>query len=131
MSTDFRDLVVWQQATDLADRVYDVADRLPASGKFVLSEQMKGAALSVPANIAEGKGRWSAREYRQFLRQARGSAYELQSHILFTERRRLITAETGHDLIAQADEVLRKINALINYLNRRARQPPRPVTRDR
>lgn len=117
---------------DLADRVYDAADLLPKTEQFVLSEQMRDAALSVPANIAEGKGRWSIREYRQFARHARGSLMELQSHLLFAGRRKYISVEMVNELIGRAERVGEKLNALIRYLNRRAKKPhdPRPTTDD-
>ncbi|HEY3055727.1 MAG TPA: four helix bundle protein [Thermoanaerobaculia bacterium] len=130
MNSDFRNLVVWQLAMDLANRVYDASERLPKQELFVLSEQMRDAALSVPANIAEGKGRWSAREYRQFVRHARGSLLELQSHILFAGRRKFFSQESVDQLIADAEEVGCKLNALLHYLNRRAKRPPRPTTDD-
>ena len=130
MDSDFRNLVVWQRAMDLADEVYDAAALLPKVERFVLSEQMRDAALSIPSNIAEGKGRWSVREYRQFARHARGSALELQSHILFARRRHYFEEELAQYLIALNEEVVCKLNALIRYLNRKARKPPRPTTDD-
>jgi four helix bundle protein len=119
MDSDFKNLVVWQRAMDLADEVYDAVDTLPNDERYVLSAQMRRAALSIPANIAEGKGRWSIREYRQFVRHARGSALELESHLLFAQRRKLLSAERTQRLLALEDEVVRKLNALIHYLNRK------------
>lgn len=130
MESDFTRLVVWQLAMDLADAVYDAAALLPRDERYVLSAQMRDAALSVPSNIAEGKGRWSAREYRQFARIARGSALELQSHLLFAQRRKFLTTETIESLLERQREVVRKLNALIQYLNRKAKRPRdrRPAT---
>ena len=88
MNSDFKSLVVWQRAMELADEVYDAAGLLPNEERYVLSAQMRDAVLSIPSNIAEGKGRWSVREYRQFVRYARGSALELESHLLFAKRRK-------------------------------------------
>ena len=130
MESEFRNLVVWQRAMDLADQIYDAAALLPKDERFVLSQQMRDSALSIPANIAEGKGRWSVREYRQFVRHARGSALELQSHILFAERRHYFERELAEQLIALNEDVVCKLNALIRYLNRRAGKPPRPTTND-
>lgn len=130
MNSDFKNLVVWQRAMDLANEVYDAAAVLPKEERYVLSAQMRDAALSIPSNIAEGKGRWSAREYRQFVRHARGSALELESHLLFAQRRKLLSAERTQRLLALEDEVVRKLNALIHYLNRKEKKPPRPATSD-
>jgi four helix bundle protein len=130
VESDFRNLVVWQLAIDLADRIYDAVKSLPDDERFVLNEQMRRAAVSVHANIAEGKGRWSIREYRQFVRHARGSLTELQSQILFAGRRGYLSAKTVDDLMERAEKLAEKISALINYLNRRTRKAPRPTTND-
>jgi four helix bundle protein len=130
MDSDFRNLIVWQRAMDLADRAYDAAERLPTAERFILSAQLRSAALSIPSNIAEGKGRWTIREYRQFARYARGSTLELQSHVLFAQRRQFLPPETTKELIDLAEEVVKRINALIRYLNRRARRPPVPTSHD-
>ncbi len=115
MDSHFKNFVVWQRAIELADEVYDAAGFLPTEERYVLSAQMRDAAISIPSNIAEGKGRWSAREYRQFVRYARGSALELESHLLFAKRRKFLTDETTTRLLALEDEVVRKLNALIHY----------------
>jgi four helix bundle protein len=129
MDGDLRNVRVWCMAMDLADHVYDAADKLPAGERFILNEQMRKAALSVPSNIAEGKGRGAPREYRQFVRYARGSAFELQSHIAFAKKRSYFTADTAQQLIDETDVVVRTLNALIRYLNRKARKPPVPDPR--
>ena len=119
MSSDFRNLIAWQKAMDLADRAYDAALLLPRYELFGLGQQMRTAALSVPNNIAEGQGRWSSAEYRQFLRQARGPAYELLTQVLFARRRGFITDEMAHELVARAKEVARLINGLLRHLRQR------------
>ena len=104
---------------DLADAIYDRVAAFPKSELFVLSQQMRSAALSVPSNIAEGQGRWSVREYRQFLRQARGSTLELENDILFAVRRRFMDPEDGELLVGQCEEIGRMINGLLRYLSNR------------
>ena len=128
MNGDLQNVLVWRQAIDLADRVSRVAESLPDCERFVLNEQMRDAALSIPSNIAEGKGRAVARQYRQFVRYARGSTYELQSHIVFAEKRGYFSAELADTLIGESDEILKGLNALLRYLNRRAKLPPIPDT---
>jgi four helix bundle protein len=79
---------------------------------------MRAAALSVPSNIAEGQGRYTPREYRRFLRDARGSLYELQNHLLFAQQRTFLPEATVAELLNDAEEVGRLINGLIRYLSR-------------
>ncbi len=78
---DFTDLQAWKMARELRKRVYEVTQRFPANERYVLTSQMRRAALSVTANIAEGFGRYSFQENLQFCRQARGSAHELRDHL--------------------------------------------------
>jgi four helix bundle protein len=63
----FKDLIVWQRSMDLAVRIYRITQKLPASEQFGLTSQLRRAAVSIPSNIAEGYGRQSAGNYRQFL----------------------------------------------------------------
>jgi four helix bundle protein len=137
--SDFRNVLAWQRGMELADKIYDAVELLPSQERFVLSQQMRDAALSVPANIAEGKGRYTTREYRQFVRYARGSAMEVQSHILFAERRKFLPAEVIRDLMKTAVSAVQLINGLLRFLEkktrtrtrRRASDDRRPTTDDR
>ena len=81
-----RELVAWQLATELGLETYRVTRRLPWSERFGLQSQSQRAAVSVAANIAEGYGRRSRREYLQFLYMARGSLRELDTHLYFISR---------------------------------------------
>ena len=79
--TGYRDLVVWQEAMDLVVATYRIAARLPRGEQYGLVNQMQRAAVSVPANIAEGHGRSGCREYLHHLSVARGSLMELETHL--------------------------------------------------
>ncbi|HEX5164759.1 MAG TPA: four helix bundle protein [Thermomicrobiales bacterium] len=81
-----RDLIVWQKAMDLVVLVYELATMLPPGERYGMKSQMTRAAVSVPANIAEGKGRGTQREYVHFLRIARGSLMELDTYIELVDR---------------------------------------------
>src|SRR5512146_2912268 len=74
---DYRRLTAWQIASELARESYRVTGGMPVSERFGLTSQIRRAAVSVVANIAEGSGRGSEREFRRFLRIARGSVQEL------------------------------------------------------
>jgi four helix bundle protein len=107
---DFTDLEVWKAAQELRTHIYRLAQGLPDFEKFGLATQLRRAAVSVTANIAEGFGRYSYQENAQFCRQARGSAYELRDH--------LITCRDEHDLAAhefeRLDEMAQRVAKLLN-----------------
>lgn len=82
----YRDLDVWKRGMDLAESAYRLTTSFPREEMFGLTSQIRRAATSVPANIAEGWGRDGTNEFRQFLRIAQGSLRELETHLLLAER---------------------------------------------
>ncbi len=78
---DFKDLEVWKVARELRHELYKLAKSLPDYEKFGLASQLRRAAVSVTANIAEGYGRFGYQEKAQHCREARGSLYELRDHL--------------------------------------------------
>jgi four helix bundle protein len=82
MSSDYKELRVWQDAMTLVRDIYRLTRTLPKEETFGLTSQMRRAAVSVPSNIAEGKGRHSQRELAQFLYRSRGSLLELETQVL-------------------------------------------------
>jgi four helix bundle protein len=115
----YRDLLAWQQAMDLVDDVYTCVRDFPSEELFGLTMQMRRAATSIPNNIAEGHGRFSFRDFRQFLRKARGSALELETEIMIAKRQGFICGETESALLEKAGTVGRLINGLIRNLTKR------------
>jgi len=81
MTQSFRDLLVWQRAIQLTVAVYGMTQEFPREEVYGLTSQMRRSAVSVPSNIAEGQGRLSRGEFRQFLGIARGSNFELQTQL--------------------------------------------------
>jgi len=110
-------LVVWQKAIELVDDVYAAVRLFPREELFVLSAQMRRAAISIPSNIAEGWGRWSRAEYRQFVRDARGSALELQTQIVIAMRQKFVTGEVAKRLDEKAERVGKLLNGLLRTLS--------------
>jgi four helix bundle protein len=78
---DFKDLEVWKVARELRQEIYKLAKSLPELEKFGLANQLRRAAISVTANVAEGFSRFGYQENAQFCRLARGSLYELRDHL--------------------------------------------------
>jgi four helix bundle protein len=81
MGQAFRDLQVWQRSIQLTVVIYRLTQGFPREEIYGLSSQIRRAAVSVPSNIAEGQGRLSLGEFRQFLGIARGSNYEMQTQL--------------------------------------------------
>jgi four helix bundle protein len=81
MVQSFRDLQVWQRVIQLSVAIYRLTQGFPREEIYGMTSQMRRSAVSVPSNIAEGHGRLSSGEYRQFLGIARGSNFELQTQL--------------------------------------------------
>ncbi len=81
-----RDLIAWQKAVKLAEAVYQLTRSFPKEEVYGLTSQIRRCAVSIPANVAEGQGRRSKKEFQQFLGHARGSLLELDTHLELTLR---------------------------------------------
>jgi four helix bundle protein len=112
----FRDLRVWQQAMKLAREVYQGTDSFPRHELYGLTQQIRRAAVSVPSNVAEGKGRHSDKEFSHFLFNARGSLLELQTQLMLAEELEYLSAADTRRLLALAEGVGRALSGLINSL---------------
>jgi four helix bundle protein len=107
---DYQSLAAWQRAMELCDEVYRVTATFPKSEVYRLSSQLRQSAVSVPSNIAEGEGRITRGERRQFLGHARGSLYEVETQLLLARR-------VGYSVSADAFKRVRKAkNALEGYI---------------
>jgi four helix bundle protein len=111
--TDFKDLEVWKVARELRTAIYALARLLPDFEKYGLASQLRRAATSVTANIAEGYGRYSYQENAQFCRQGRGSLYELRDHLTTCVDEHYLSADESANLDALAQRVIQMINGYI------------------
>lgn len=102
---NFKELKIWQKAIDVCVDVYKATTSFPKDELFGLNTQMKRSAVSVAANISEGAGRNSNKEFIHFLRIANGSSYELQTHIVIANRVALLNDGLTEDLLSQLDEI--------------------------
>ena len=114
--TNYRDLLVWQRSMDLVERVYRIAQKLPDTERWGLTSQMCRAAVSVPANIAEGYGRQSTGEYRHFLSIGRGSLSELETHLLLCQRLGYLETKEVASLLSEVEEILKMMSTLISKI---------------
>jgi len=119
---DYRDLVLWQRAVELAAEVHRVTLKLPRHELFGLAAQMRRSAVSIPSNIAEGSGRRTTREFIAFLHIARGSLSELRTQLLLASEVAYVTGSEISVAENLTDEVGKLLNAVIRGL--RHRQTP-------
>jgi len=123
MLRSYQDLLVWQRSVDLCVEVYQLAARLPATERYGLAPQTRRAAVSIPANIAEGYGRTHRGDYVHHLSIASGSLCELETHLHITQRLHLLNERelrSGHVL---CDEVSRMLTTLKRTLRSPAAHP--------
>jgi four helix bundle protein len=110
---DFKDLEVWRAARELRKEIYRVARWLPDFEKFGLSSQLRRAATSVTANLAEGFGRFGYQENAQLCRQARGSLYEVRDHLTTCIDEGYLGGPEGERLDRLAQTVARLLNGYL------------------
>ena len=114
---DFKNLLVWGKAHQLTLCVYQRTRTFPKEEMFGLTSQVRRASASIGANIAEGCGRRSDAEFRRFLQIARGSASELECHLLLARDLRFLEADQFGDLEAKVLEVQRMLASLVQRLH--------------
>ncbi len=115
----YRDLLVWQRAMDLVVASYRLAKRLPASESYGLMSQIQRAAVSIPANIAEGHGRRHLGDYLQHLSIANGSLKELETHFFIATRLAYLQENDIEPVLQICSEVGRMLAGLISKLKSR------------
>jgi len=116
---NYRDLKVWQKAMDLVVESYRLTNLLPKSETFGLSGQARRAAVSIPANVAEGHGREHLGDYLRLLSIARGSLMELETHFWIMTRLYISTDE-----VTGAFEMVRELDRMLSGLIRKLRKLP-------
>ncbi|MEL7504895.1 MAG: four helix bundle protein [Cyanobacteria bacterium J06554_6] len=112
----YQDLEVWQKGMDLAERCYRLTKNFPKDERYGLTSQIRRAAVSVPANIAEGYGREYRAEFIQFLRISQGSLKELETHLLLSARVELINKHETQPLLDICTSISRMLRAFIRSL---------------
>ncbi|MGA1998734.1 MAG: four helix bundle protein [Terriglobales bacterium] len=115
MSRSYEDLKVWQRAMDLVYVIYDMTRAFPKDELYGLVSQMRRAAVSIPSNIAEGKGRSTDKDFAVFLHHSRGSLHELETQIRIAHHLGYIPAAANPSLSELVSEVGRLLNGLINF----------------
>ena len=112
-------LDVWKKSVDFVVDMYKATESFPKDEKFGLTSQMRRASVSIPANIAEGAGRKSNKEFIHFLSIAQGSASEVSTEILIAYRLEYMDLEKFTNLNNELDNIGRMITSLSNHLKKR------------
>ncbi|MUP47158.1 four helix bundle protein [Gramella sp. BOM4] len=102
---NFQELKIWQKAIQVAEQVYILSSKFPAEEKYGLTSQVRKSAVSIPSNIAEGAGRNTNGEFKNFLGIANGSTNELITQLLISERLKLISEENIKPIINDLIEI--------------------------
>jgi four helix bundle protein len=116
MGGTYRDLSVWRTSMDLVAAIYQCTRRFPDDERFGLVSQMRRAAVSIPSNIAEGKGRASDRDAAHFMICARGSICEIETQVEIAEMLGYLSREESQLLRSKMSIVARLLNGLIKAL---------------
>ena len=112
----FQDLRVWQQAIEIADELFDIADELEQKRLYKFAEQLRGAGMSVSNNIAEGSGSSSNRDFSHFLNIARRSTFENANILIILHRRNIITLDRRDVIMEKLESLCRQITSFQNTI---------------
>ena len=107
----FQDLRIWQLAIQIANELFDIADKLEERRLYRFAEQLRGAGMSMSNNIAEGSGSSSKKEFIQFLNIARRSTFENANILILLNKRGLITEAILDKLVSDLDSLCRQITS--------------------
>ncbi|MHC4792472.1 MAG: four helix bundle protein [Planctomycetota bacterium] len=124
----YKDLEVWQKAMDLVVMCYEATRDFPKSEVYGLASQLQRAAVSIPANIAEGRERKHSKEFVQHLSIAYSSLAELETHIQIAQRLDYISSDKTDRLLEITAEIGRMVNGLRKSIEERNEPGPKPVS---
>ncbi len=113
---NFKELNIWRKGIDIVKEVYKLVKLIPAEERFGMVAQMTRAAVSIPANIAEGSSRNSDKDYSRFLQMALGSAFELQTYLVITKDLQWVPEDKVTKLEYNVEELVKMIHSFLKKL---------------
>jgi four helix bundle protein len=116
MKKSFRDLLVWKKSIELSKKIYELTEKSPEKEKFGITNQIRRSAVSIASNIAEGSGRYSDKEFAQFLSIARGSVAELYTQLAIAVEVGYFDKKSFETIEISINEVGKMINGLRNSI---------------
>ena len=115
---NFRELKVWQKSVTLGKLVYEATAGFPIDEKYGLKSQIQRSAVSIASNIAEGSGRIGVKEFQHFLSIANGSAFELETQLIFAREFNFIDEDTYIKITTLLTEIEKMIFSFYQSLNK-------------
>lgn len=115
--SSYQDLDVWKRGMDIAVSVFMLTKAYPSDERFGMISQMRRAANSIPANVAEGWARQSNKEFQYFLRVAQGSLRELETHVILSQRCGLANTPEITPILSEIVILSKQLRALLNSLS--------------
>ena len=109
---DYKKLDVWEKSMKLVQDTYELTKSFPEEEKFGLVSQARRCATSIPSNIAEGAGRNTDKEFNNFLSIALGSAFELETQIILSQRLEFVSKDRANKILSDLDSICRMIHSL-------------------
>jgi four helix bundle protein len=106
---DYKKLNIWIEAMDLCTNIYQIVQSFPKEEVYGLTSQIKRSAISIPSNIAEGAGRNSDKEFKNFLGYANGSCFELETQTILANRLRFITKDILNNILNKTNYIQKMI----------------------
>ena len=116
MKKNYKDLLVWQKAIELAPHVYRLVKKLPKEESFSLGSQIRRAVVSIASNIAEGQARGHKKEFLQYLNITKGSLAELHTQLIIAEKLDYFLSEEVREIEGEIDIISKMLYGLINSL---------------
>ncbi len=108
--------MAWQKSMEFAAEIYRCTKKLPDDERYGMTSQLRRAAVSIASNIAEGQGRQSTGEFRQFLGHARGSLLETETQVLLAQKLHYLMSSDAEHLLELSAELGKVLNGLIGSL---------------
>ncbi|HKM93474.1 MAG TPA: four helix bundle protein [Prolixibacteraceae bacterium] len=115
---NYKEIKIWQRSRKLVKEIYLLIKKYPKEEIYGLTSQIRRAAISIPANIAEGAGRGTDKDFSRFLDIARGSLFELETLIILSNDLTFITESCSIEILEKTSEILRMLNSFQNNLSK-------------
>ncbi len=112
----FENLEIWKKSVEIAERLFDIADELERKKLYKFAEQLRGAALSISNNIAEGSGSNSKKEFVQFLNFTKRSCFENANMVIIFEKLGYLENQLKQEILSELEELCRMMSGFIKNL---------------
>lgn len=122
----YRDLEIWQKSMELVTRIYTLSQKFPREEIYGLTSQIRRSAVSIPSNIAEGRGKRSTKDFLRFLNIAYGSLAELETQLLISQNLGFVEGQEVERLLDDASRIGRMMNGMMAGLEKKLNLPRMP-----